>query len=74
MATPSHIEEARLSPGGQYLFVRWEIKKLGVFDLHDNNSCVWTYDKGRQCKLKFAFEMNENGTIIVLIAAQHTGM
>lgn len=75
VATSSHIKnncsisDARLSPGGQYLFVRWMNNKLGIFDLHDNNSCVWSYEEKESFEngLRFAFEMNADGTIIVLI-------
>lgn len=63
-------DNSRLSPGGRYLFIYWQNIKLEIFDLHDNNSCVWVYDKEElhhPKALQYAFEMNMDGTITILI-------
>lgn len=63
----------KLSPGGQYLFIQWTENTLQIFDLYDNDACVWTYDKPEfrfTPLLKFTFEINADRTITILIVIQ----
>ncbi|EJD04427.1 uncharacterized protein FOMMEDRAFT_167616 [Fomitiporia mediterranea MF3/22] len=63
----------KLAPGGRYLFVKWSMDVVQLYDLQRNNKLVWSYrlEQGRAFRvfLPFAFEMCRDGSITLLLIA-----